>query len=165
MKKIAVIMLVLVSGGPALAQGGVAQTISQYRQRHGLSAVRSDPVLTRLAQQQARAMAAAGVMDHSIAGSFSSRIAGANASTAAENIAAGTRDFSSTFDLWQRSPGHNANLLRPGVTRIGIASASAPNTRMKTYWALILAGSAERGPAPRGRRSKGPSGLRLLAPQ
>jgi uncharacterized protein YkwD len=164
MKMIVVIMLILVSG-PALAQGGAAQTISQYRQRHGLSAVRSDPVLTQLAQQQARAMAAAGVMDHSIAGSFSSRIAGANASTAAENIAAGTRDFSSTFDLWQRSPGHKANLLRPGVTRIGIASASAPNTRMKIYWALILAGNAERGPAPKGRQSKGPSGLRLLVPQ
>jgi hypothetical protein len=51
--------------------------ISQYRQEHGLSTVKIDPQLTAIAERQAKAMAASGIMDHNVNGSFASRVSGA----------------------------------------------------------------------------------------
>jgi uncharacterized protein YkwD len=39
---------------------------------------------------------------------------------------------------WRRSPGHNANLLDPQMRRMGVATAYAPGTRYKVYWALVM---------------------------
>jgi hypothetical protein len=114
--------------------------ISAYRKSHGLSAVTVDPKLTELARKQANAMAERRSMDHDVYGSFSSRMASYGAVSAAENIAMGTKTFGDTFAIWKGSWGHNANLLKRNVTRIGLASASSHGT---TYWALILAAPAE----------------------
>jgi uncharacterized protein YkwD len=100
----------------------MAATISQYRREHGLSAVKTDPQLTEIAERQAKAMAAAGIMDHNVAGSFASRISGAHTGRAAENIAAGTKTWVETFRAWQTSPGHNANLLQAQATALGSPS-------------------------------------------
>jgi len=139
-------ILLLVSLGNASADslGAAAQgAISAYRRQHGLSAVTVDGGLMQVARHQAHAMARAGVLSHSVGGSFASRVSGASAGIAAENIAAGARDFSSALDMWKGSSGHRANLLKGGITRIGIASAAAPNSRYKVFWALVMAGSAE----------------------
>jgi hypothetical protein len=110
--------------------------ISAYRKSHGLSTVTVDPALNALAAKQANAMAARGVMDHSVYASFSDRISPYNTFAAAENIAMGTKSFSETLAIWKVSSGHNANLLLGEARRIGIASASGHG---RTYWALILA--------------------------
>jgi len=52
----------------------MAEMISQYRRAHGLSAVKTDPQLTAIAERQAKAMAASGIMEHDVAGSFTSRM-------------------------------------------------------------------------------------------
>jgi len=117
----------------------MAAMVSQYRREHGLSAVKSDPQLTEIAERQAKAMAASGIMDHSVAGSFASRIAPAHTGRAAENIAAGTKTWAETFRAWQASPGHNANLLQPQADSIGIAVARNDRTQYKTFWALVIA--------------------------
>jgi uncharacterized protein YkwD len=135
--------------------GATAQAaISSYRLQRGLSAVTVDPRLMQLAREHASAMARAGVMDHNIGGAFTSRIARYNPSVAAENIAAGFRDFSSVMNVWKRSSGHNANLLKSGVTRIGIASAPAPRSAYKVFWTLILA-RPDTQPGPSRRRQRG----------
>jgi|SoiMethySBSTD1v2_1073268.scaffolds.fasta_scaffold264685_4 uncharacterized protein YkwD len=110
--------------------------ISAYRKSYGLPAVTVDPKLTELARQQATAMAERGSIGHNVYASFGSRIASYGAASAAENLAMGTRTFGDTFAIWKSSSGHNANLLKADVTRIGVASASRQG---KTYWALILA--------------------------
>src|SRR5262249_56106373 len=104
----------------------MAETISRYRHAHGLSAVKTDPQLTAIAERQAKAMAAAGIMDHNVAGSFAARISGARTDMAAENIAAGTRTWAETFHMCQTSSGHNPNLLqsKPPLFRV----AAPPNT-------------------------------------
>jgi uncharacterized protein YkwD len=117
----------------------MAAMISQYRHAHGLSAVKADPQLTEIAERQAKAMAAAGIMDHNVAGSFASRISGAHTGRAAENIAAGTKTWAETFRAWQTSPGHNANLLQPQADSVGVAVARNDQTQYKTYWALVIA--------------------------
>ena len=116
----------------------ITAMISQYRREHGLPAVKADAKLTAVAVRQAQAMAAAGVLDHDVAGSFASRIAGANTNSAAENIAAGTKTWADTLRIWKASPGHNANLLRADADSLGVAVAYNENTRYKAYWAMVI---------------------------
>jgi len=120
----------------------MAEMISQYRHTHGLSTVKTDPQLTAIAERQAKAMAASGIMDHSVAGSFSSRVSSVNANRAAENIAAGTKTWADTLRMWQNSPGHNANLLQARADSVGVAVARNENTRYKIFWAMVIAEKA-----------------------
>ena len=115
----------------------IVAMISQYRRAHGLPAVKSDAKFTAVAERQARAMAASGIMDHDVAGSFASRIAGAQTDSAGENIAEGTKTWADTLRMWQNSPGHNANLLLREADVIGVAVAHDA-TRYKTYWAMVI---------------------------
>jgi hypothetical protein len=112
--------------------------ISQYRREHGLPAVKTDAKLTAVAVRQAQAMANSGIMDHDVAGSFASRIASANMTPAAENIAAGTKTWADTLRIWKESAGHNRNLLLAEADSIGVAVARNENTRYKVYWAMVI---------------------------
>ena len=94
-------------------------------------------------------MAAAGVTDHNVEGSFTSRIAEAHLGRAAENIAAGSKTWAETFRLWQNSPRHNANLLQSPADSVGVAMARNDQTRYKTFWAMVI---AEKSPASRHRK-------------
>jgi Cysteine-rich secretory protein family len=128
----------------------MAEMISRYRHAHGLSAVKTDPQLTAIAERQAKAMAASGIMDHSVAGSFTARISGVRTGMAAENIAVGTKTWVQTFHMWQTSPGHNANLLLSKADIVGVAVAHNDQTRYKTYWAMVIAEKPSRkSPSPR----------------
>jgi len=138
MKYASVALILVLSATAALASP--ESEISAYRKSHGLSAVTADPALNALAAKQANAMAARGVMDHSVYAPFAQRISAYNTGSAAENIAMGTKSFSETLAIWEASSGHNANLLMSGARRIGIASASGHG---RTYWALILAAPHE----------------------
>jgi uncharacterized protein YkwD len=128
----------------------MTEMVSRYRREHGLSAVKTDPELTAIAERQAKAMAASGIMDHSVAGSFSSRVSGAHAGMAAENIAAGTKSWPETFRAWQNSPGHNANLLQARADSVGFAVARNEQTMFKTFWAMVI---AEKSPKRKDRKA------------
>jgi uncharacterized protein YkwD len=130
----------------------MAEMVSKYRQQHGLSAVKIDPELTKVAERQAKAMADSGIMDHSVAGSFASRISGVHTGAAAENIAAGTKTWSETLRMWENSSGHNANLLQSRADTIGIAVARNDQTRYKTYWAFVIADKSVGTPKKKGAR-------------
>jgi hypothetical protein len=138
MKYASAVVILALSASAALA--GPESEISAYRRSHGLSAVTVDAALNALAARQANAMAARGVMDHSVYAPFAQRISAYHTAGAAENIAMGTKSFSETLAIWKASSGHDANLLMSGARRIGIASASGHG---RTYWALILAAPNE----------------------
>ena len=116
----------------------ITALISQYRRDHGLPPVKTDDRLTAIAEHQARAMAESGIMDHSVAGPFSTRISGASLAEAAENVAAGTRTWEDTLRMWEKSPGHNRNLLTPRADLLGVAVARNENTHYKVYWAMVI---------------------------
>jgi uncharacterized protein YkwD len=114
-----------------------AALISRYRRAHGLNAVTDDATLTAAAQQQARAVAAAGALFH---GDFPGRMAAFGIKgVAAENLSAGRASVAEAIAGWKASAGHNANLLLAGVDRIGVARIDTPGTGYKEYWALVLA--------------------------
>ena len=134
----------------------MAEMISRYRREHGLSTVKTDPQLTAIAERQAKAMAASGIMDHSVAGSFASRMSGVRTGMAAENIAAGTKTWAETFRMWQTSPGHNANLLQSKADSVGVAVARNDQTRYKTFWAMVI---AEKSPKTKDRKVAAEAGI------
>ena len=114
--------------------------ISAYRETHDLSQVALDPALMALAQAQANAMASANHLSHEVSGSLDHRLNAARHAKgyAVENVSAGYATADAAIAGWQRSAGHNANLLDGNMRRMGIAAADAPGTRYKTYWALMM---------------------------
>jgi uncharacterized protein YkwD len=127
--------------GAALDPVAAAAMISQYRQNNGLGAVVVDPDLIKLADQQSQAMAARNKMDHDVKGPLAKRIgaSGYPATVAVENISAGYHTLAEAFSGWRDSPPHKANMLKTGVTKLGIAAIYAPNSKYKVFWTLILA--------------------------
>ncbi len=53
--------------------------------------------------------------------------------TAIENVSAGYFSLADALRGWQSSPPHNANLLKPGMRKLGIATAYAPGTRFLVF--------------------------------
>jgi len=124
--------------------------ISSYRVQHGEGRVTMDPTLTRIAHQQAAAMAAKDQLDHDVLGRFSARIDSAGAGRAAENIAYGYDSFPKTLGQWIDSAGHRKNLLLPKASRVGVASVKSSTGR--TYWAMEIAGDYQRPKARTGAK-------------
>jgi hypothetical protein len=120
-----------------------AQMISDFRLKHGEKRVTLDATLTRIAHDQAQAMAAKDQLDHDVLGRFNTRVDPAGAGRAAENIAYGYDSFPKTLDQWINSSGHRKNLLLPGATRVGVASVKSAKTG-RMYWAMVIAGGYER---------------------
>jgi len=131
--------------GARLDPVAAASMISQYRGNNGLPAVAVDAELMRLAEAQSQAMAAQNKLDHDVRAPLAKRLAGAGyaATVAVENVSAGYHTLAEAFSGWRDSPPHKANMLKGGVSKLGIAASYAPNTKYKVFWTLILA-STER---------------------
>ena len=121
--------LSMANGGATLDPQAAASIISLYRQNNGLGTVVVDSDLMKLAEQQSRAMASRNKLDHDVKGPLEKRLgASGYPATLAE-----------AFSGWRDSPPHKANMLKNGVTKLGIAAIYAPNTKYKVFWTLILA--------------------------
>ena len=149
----------MASADAQLDAKAAASMISGYRRNNGLGQVVLDPALMRAAEYQAQAMARNNKFEHNAGGEFKSRIAtsGFDAGVAVENIGAGYHTLAEAFSGWRDSPPHRSNMLKTGVTHMGIAAAYAPGSKYKVFWTLILAGvdtSGNKGPmkASTGRR-------------
>ena len=130
-----------------------AEMISSFRHQHGKGKVTTDAALSRIAQEQAKAMAARDRMDHAVQKPFADRVANLNAERAAENLAQGDATFAKALDQWIGSYGHRSNLLMHEGTRVGIASARSKSGEI--YWAMVIAGpEPERRGSARGRDGK-----------
>lgn len=141
--------------GPATVNPtAAAQAINDYRRSRGLSTVTIDPKLMAIARGHSQAMARANKMSHKVRGepSFSRRLSKGNydAAIAVENVAAGHRNFSEALKGWKASAGHRANLLKPGVTQMGIAVSYADNGKYGNFWTLVLAKPDDRRTATGG---------------
>ena len=137
--------LSMAHGGAKVDPGVAASMISGYRQNNGLGAVAVDPELVRLAEAQSMAMASRNKLDHDVTAPLARRLNGSGypATIAVENVSAGYHTLAEAFSGWRDSPPHRANMLKTGVTKMGIAASYAPNTKYKVFWTLIMA-STER---------------------
>jgi uncharacterized protein YkwD len=136
----------MASAGAHIDAATAASMISGYRRNNGLGEVAVDPALMQLAQVQATAMAARDKLDHNVIRTFPERLhaSGYDAKLAVENIGAGYHTLAEAFSGWRDSAPHRANMLKSGATRMGIATAYAPGSKYKVFWALILAAPDDR---------------------
>jgi uncharacterized protein YkwD len=136
----------MASTGARLDTQAAATMISQYRQNNGLGAVVVDPDLMNLAEAQSQVMASRNKLDHDVKAPLAQRLnaSGYPATLAVENVSAGYHTLAEAFSGWRDSPPHRANMLKNGVTKLGIAASYAPNTKYKVFWTLILASSDPR---------------------
>jgi hypothetical protein len=135
--------LSMANSGAKLDSVAAASMISLYRQNNGLGAVVVDPELMKLAETQSTAMASRNKLDHDVTTPLAKRLnaSGYPATVAVENVSAGYHTLAEAFSGWRDSPPHRANMLKSGVTKLGIAASYAPNTKYKVFWTLILAAS------------------------
>ncbi|HEY8332824.1 MAG TPA: CAP domain-containing protein [Tardiphaga sp.] len=133
--------LSMANGGAKLDPVAAASMISLYRQNNGLGAVVVDPALMALAEDQSTAMAKKNKLDHDVKAPLAKRLnaGGYPATLAVENVSAGYHTMAEAFSGWRDSPPHRANMLKSGVTKLGIAATYAPNTKYKVFWTMILA--------------------------
>ena len=98
--------------------------VNEVRGAHDLRPLRPDGALNRVAHSYTATMIRMNVFTH---GSMAARLAGSGARGPmfGENLAWGVGAGGSARSVvrgWMASPGHRANLLRPGWTRIGIGA-------------------------------------------
>jgi uncharacterized protein YkwD len=136
----------MANAGAKLDVPAAASMISLFRQNNGLGGVVVDSELTKLAEQQSQAMASQNKLDHDVKAPLAKRLnsSGYPATLAVENVSAGYHTLAEAFSGWRDSPPHRANMLKNGVTKLGIAASYAPNTKYKVFWTLILASSEPR---------------------
>ena len=120
------LLLTSTAGAAARAkhEASLLAVVNGVRADHGLRPLAVDTRLTRAARGHSATLLRRGVLAH---GSFSVRLrrSGARGPRFGENLAWGTRRYASADAIvrsWLASPGHRANLLRPGFRRIGIGA-------------------------------------------
>ena len=120
---------VLVAASPAsaaLARGETSLLIAmnQARAAHGLRPLHTDATLGRAARSHSLDMLRHNYFSH---GAFAARMNAFHAvgPIVGENLAWGSGALGSAahvVQMWLASPEHRANLLRPGFTRVGLAT-------------------------------------------
>jgi uncharacterized protein YkwD/stress response protein SCP2 len=122
--------------------GEVIALTNAERTRAGLPPLSADTLLTTAAQAHSADMVARAFYSHtSPEGSQPwdrAAAVGCARRTIGENIACGQRSAAEVVRGWMDSPGHRANILKPGFTHIGIGLAGGG--KAGTYWTQLLGG-------------------------
>ncbi|SEO16871.1 CAP domain-containing protein [Paenibacillus sp. OV219] len=103
----------------------VVTFVNQERAKTGLTALKSDTLLTKVALDKAKDMYTNNYFDHN-SPTYGSpfdmmRAYGVTYSYAGENIAKGQRTPAEVMTAWMNSPGHKANIMSANYKKIGVA--------------------------------------------
>lgn len=129
--------LPLATANASLDTAAARDMISAYRKSRGVAPLTVDPELQRLAETEAAAMALADRPSQSQ--TVRSAIGRLGYVSPGANLSAGYHTMAEAFSGWRDSPPHNAVMLSPDAGRMGIATAYAPGSKYKVYWALLVA--------------------------
>ncbi|MBU2582696.1 MAG: CAP domain-containing protein [Alphaproteobacteria bacterium] len=119
--------------------------INEYRQQHGLTALKLNAKLTAAAKAHSRDLSKWDRISHY--GSDGSnpwdrvKRTGYKPRLAAENVGTGQVNFDEVMRGWKDSDGHNKNLLLADAREAGLALVNDPQTEFKSFWTLVLAAS------------------------
>lgn len=108
----------------------------------GLPPLAADPPLARAAQAYSTDMAVRAFYSHTSPEGTQpwdrAAAAGSTRRSIGENIACGQRSAAEVVEGWMNSPGHRANILKPGFTHIGVGYAGGGPAG--TYWTQLFGG-------------------------
>lgn len=127
-------------GGRAVDPASSLSMINQYRGNNGLQPLIWDPALARIAQSEVDQMAAADRVHSTEEAGLDRQLQGAGIGYASflANFSAGYRTFAEAFSGWRESKQHNATMLSAKASRVGLATAYAPNSKYKIFWTLVV---------------------------
>ncbi|MGX1567278.1 CAP domain-containing protein [Streptomyces sp. NPDC055506] len=118
----------------------VTDLTNRERARAGLPPLAVDPLLTTAAQAHSADMVARAFYSHTAPDGSQpwdrATAAGSARRSIGENIACGQRSPADVVEGWMNSPGHRANILKPGFTHIGVGFAGGG--RAGTYWTQLF---------------------------
>lgn len=121
----------------------VLRDVNAYRAEYGRAPLIWKTELENAAQVHAADLAFHGLIQHegTDGSHHGTRILrqGYTYSLALENVAAGQRSWEDALQGWKNSKGHNEALLNSEVTEFGVALEFNENTKLATYWAMVLA--------------------------
>lgn len=120
------------------AASEVVRLTNSARSQNGYAALVEDGALSEAAAVRAREIARSFSHTRPSGASFSSALSESGVSylRAGENIASGQKSASEVVNAWMNSPGHRANILNGGYSRIGSASVNVDGT---LYWVQLFA--------------------------
>ncbi|GGV78742.1 hypothetical protein GCM10010228_47570 [Streptomyces massasporeus] len=128
--------------GLAATAAAVIDLTNRERTRHGLPPLSADPPLTTAAQAHSADMVARAFYAHTAPDGSRpwdrAAAAGSTRRSIGENIACGQRSPADVVEGWMNSPGHRANILKPGFTHIGVGFAGGGRAGM--YWTQLFGG-------------------------
>ncbi len=114
--------------------------INQHRADHGQGPLSLNPALIDSARWLSQDMAARSYLSHtdSLGRDSFRRLDDFGFDPVpgwrGENIACGNAGATETFSQWEHSPGHDANMLSPNYSLVGIARAYVADSRYGWYW-------------------------------
>lgn len=118
----------------------VIRIVNQIRTKNGLSPLKSNWELCRVARYKSQDMRNKNYFSHT-SPTYGSPFEmmknfGISYRTAGENIAKGYRTPQAVVDGWMNSPGHRANILNKGYTEIGVGYVADGH-----YWTQMFIGN------------------------
>ena len=129
----------------AEARAAIVCLTNRERVARGMGALKTDSVLTNVAQSHSEDMAQKNYFAHiDLAGGQPwdrAKKAGYTTGFVGENISAG---YASPFDAmtgWMKSSGHCLNVLKSTYTDIGIGIATKADSEYGIYWTMVLGGN------------------------
>ncbi|RHW41536.1 LysM peptidoglycan-binding domain-containing protein [Neobacillus notoginsengisoli] len=129
---------------PSIGEKSVEQQVisltNQERAKHGLKPLTHDWELSRVARYKSMDMRDKSYFSHT-SPTYGSPFTmmknfGIAYRSAGENIAAGQTSAAEVVRAWMNSPGHRANILNQGYTRIGVGYAAGGSQRH--YWTQMF---------------------------
>lgn len=120
------------------------EALNRMRRQNNLAELVHNPVLQRVADEQAAIMARTGVVAHTAESgqAFITRLRRQDFwGGAGENLAGGPPNLASAIEGWMRSPAHHRVMVNPDYVQFGIAmrrGQPSSNNTYGTYWALIM---------------------------
>lgn len=116
--------------------------VNKERAAKGLSSLKSDSQLNKVAQLKAEDMAKKGYFSHNSPTYGSAfdmlKSHGIKYRTAGENIAKGQKTAQTVMNGWMNSTGHRANILNSSYSKLGVGYAVSANGT--PYWVQIFVG-------------------------
>lgn len=117
----------------------VIRLVNERRKEAGLTELKTDWELSRIARYKSQDMRQNGYFSHT-SPTYGTpfemiKAFGLSYKTAGENIAYGQRTPQEVMNAWMNSPGHRANILNAGFTRIGVGYEPNGN-----YWTQMFIG-------------------------
>jgi uncharacterized protein YkwD len=121
--------------GSSIDAGAALSMINAYRQSKRLAPLSEDQALS---SEAATIASTAAHEDKSTFGEMPDMAQGKVGAEKIIRVSAGYYTVAEAFSGWRGVPQHDAAMLSPNATKLGIATALAPNAKYKVYWTLIV---------------------------